>query len=274
MDFPDLTQAKEKLNSIPMIAIILCAGFATRMYPLTRDVPKPLLPVADKPVIEYLMDQLVELRELQAVHIVSNARFSTHFEKWREHYIQIAPQITFQIEIHNDGAETNENRLGASADLQLVLTRIPAASKILVSAGDNIYRFSIKSLWQKFLVSPHHYVVALPQMDESKLKITGVLELDAQDRVLRQHEKPDRPQSTWSCPPLYFLQAPVRPRLEAFLNSSGNHDAPGYFIDYLCQTEIVYAFKLNAARLDIGGIESYREADRMMRAELSCTQTS
>jgi dTDP-glucose pyrophosphorylase len=130
------------------------------------------------------------------------------------------------------------------------------------------YRFSIKSLWRQFLQSRHHYVVALPEMDESKLIKTGVLELDAQDRVIRQHEKPDRPKSTWSCPPLYFLQASVRPRLEAFLNSSPNSDAPGYYIDYLCQTEVIYAFKLNASRLDIGSMDSYREADRIMRAEL------
>ena len=251
-----------------MMAVILGAGFATRMYPLTRDFPKPLLPVADRPVINYLLDQLVEIPQLHAVHIVSNARFFTQFEKWREHYLNNAPERTFHIEIHNDGAATNENRLGASADLQLVLKRISDTSRILVSAGDNIYRFSIKSLWRKFLQGHHHYVVALPEMDESKLKKTGVLELDAQDRVIRQHEKPDRPQSTWSCPPLYFLQASARSRLDTFLNSSANSDAPGYFIDYLCQTEVVYAFKLNASRLDIGSMDSYREADRIMRAAL------
>jgi glucose-1-phosphate thymidylyltransferase len=252
-----------------MMAVILCAGFATRMYPLTRNFPKPLLPVADRPVINYLLDQLIEIPQLHAVHIVSNDRFITHFEKWRKHYIDNAPDRTFRIEIHNDGAANNENRLGAAADLQLVLKRISDSSGILVSAGDNIYRFSIKSLWQQFLHSRHHYVAALPEMNESKLKKTGVLELDAQNRVIRQHEKPDRPQSTWSCPPLYFLQESVRPRLEAFLNSSANRDAPGYFIDYLCQKEAVYAFKLNASRLDIGSMDSYQEADRIMRAELA-----
>ena len=251
-----------------MMAVILCAGFATRMYPLTRNFPKPLLPVADRPVINYLLDQLIEIPQLHAVHIVSNDRFITHFEKWREHYLDDAPERTFGIEIHNDGATTNENRLGAAADLQLVLKRISDSSGILVSAGDNIYRFSIKSLWQKFSQGRHHYVVALPEMDRRMLKKTGVLELDAQSRVIRQHEKPQRPQSTWSCPPLYFLQASARSRLDAFLNSSANSDAPGYFIDYLCQTDIVYAFKLNASRLDIGSGESYREADRIMRAEL------
>jgi glucose-1-phosphate thymidylyltransferase len=252
-----------------MTAIILCAGFATRMHPLTRDFPKPLLPVAGRPVINYLLDQLVEIPDLPAVHIVSNARFFSQFEKWREDYLKNKSKKILPIEIHNDGAESNEGRLGASADLWLALNCISDASRVLVSAGDNIYRFSIKSLWQQFLHSRHHYVAALPEMNESKLKKTGVLELDAQNRVIRQHEKPDRPQSTWSCPPLYFLQESVRPRLEAFLNSSANRDAPGYFIDYLCQKEAVYAFKLNASRLDIGSMDSYQEADRIMRAELA-----
>ena len=251
-----------------MIAVILCAGFATRMHPLTRNFPKPLLRVADRPVIEYLLNQLVELPEPNVFHIVSNDRFFNHFEKWRINYLKQLPRKAISIELHNDGATANENRLGASADLQLVLKRISCASGILVSAGDNIYRFSIKSLWQKFLQSRHHYVVALPEMDEEKLKKTGVLELDEYDQVIRQHEKPDRPQSTWSCPPLYFLQASARQKLEVFLNSPANCDAPGYFIDYLCQTEAVYAFKLNASRLDIGSMDSYREADRIMRAEL------
>jgi glucose-1-phosphate thymidylyltransferase len=251
-----------------MMAVILCAGFATRMYPLTRDFPKPLLPVAGRPVINYLLDQLVEIPDLNGVHIVSNARFFSHFEKWREDYLKSTSEKILSIEIHNDGAESNESRLGASADLWLALNRISGASRVLVSAADNIYRFSIKSLWQQFLQSRHHYVVALPETDESRLKKTGVLELDAQNQVIRQHEKPDQPQSTWSCPPLYFLQASARSRLAAFLDSAANRDAPGYFIDYLCRKEEVYAFKLNASRLDIGSMDSYGQADRIMRAEL------
>ena len=251
-----------------MIAVVLCAGFATRMHPLTRDFPKPLLPVADKPVIDYLMDQLVDLPELQAVHIVGNARFFRHFEDWRRNYIQKIRRKNFSIELYNDGATANENRLGASVDLQLVLKSVSETSRALVSAGDNIYRFPIRPLWQKFLAGRHHCIVALPERDADKLKKTGVLELDANGRVLRQHEKPEQPQSAWSCPPLYFLQASARSRLDEFIESSENIDAPGYFIDYLCQKEAVYAFKLNASRLDIGSVESYQEADRLMRAEL------
>jgi glucose-1-phosphate thymidylyltransferase len=257
-----------------MIAVILCAGFATRMYPLTRNFPKPLLPVAEKPVIDYLMDQLVDLPELQVVHIVSNARFFHHFEDWRRNYIKKIYRKNFSIEIYNDGATANENRLGASVDLQLVFEGVSETSRTLVSAGDNIYRFSIRSIWQKFLHSRHHYIVALPEMDADKLKRTGVLELDGHNRVMRQHEKPEQPQSTWSCPPLYFLQASARSRLDEFIKGSEHIDAPGYFIDYLCQKEDVYAFKLKASRLDIGSVELYQDADRLMRAELGQTKMS
>jgi glucose-1-phosphate thymidylyltransferase len=255
-----------------MIAVVLCAGFATRMYPLTRDFPKPLLPVADKPVIDYLMDQLVDLPELRVVHIVGNARFFNHFEDWRRNYIKKIQRKNLSIEIYNDGATANENRRGASVDLQLVLKSVSETSRTLVSAGDNIYRFSIRPLWQKFLSSRHHYIVALPERDADNLKKTGVLELDANGRVMRQHEKPEQPQSTWSCPPLYFLQASAWSKLDEFIESSDNIDAPGYFIDYLCQKEDVYAFKLNASRLDIGSVESYQDADRLMRAELRRTK--
>jgi glucose-1-phosphate thymidylyltransferase len=255
-----------------MIAVVLCAGFATRMYPLTRDFPKPLLPVADKPVIDYLMDQLVDLPELRVVHIVGNARFFNHFEDWRRNYIKKIQRKNLSIEIYNDGATANENRRGASVDLQLVLKSVSETSRTLVSAGDNIYRFSIRPLWQKFLGSRHHYIVALPERDADNLKKTGVLELDANGRVMRQHEKPEQPQSVWSCPPLYFLQASAWSKLDEFIESSDNIDAPGYFIDYLCQKEDVYAFKLNASRLDIGSVESYQDADRLMRAELRRTK--
>ena len=239
---------------------------------MTRDFPKPLLPVADKPVIDYLMDQLVDLPELRVVHIVGNARFFNHFEDWRRNYIKKIQRKNLSIEIYNDGATANENRRGASVDLQLVLKSVSETSRTLVSAGDNIYRFSIRPLWQKFLGSRHHYIVALPERDADNLKKTGVLELDANGRVMRQHEKPEQPQSTWSCPPLYFLQASAWSKLDEFIESSDNIDAPGYFIDYLCQKEDVYAFKLNASRLDIGSVESYQDADRLMRAELRRTK--
>ena len=248
-----------------MNAVVLCAGFATRMHPLTERFPKPLLPVADRPVIDYLMDQLLALPRLSTVYIVTNARFFDHFLRWRKSWRRSHPGGAPAVEITNDGAAADENRLGACADLQLVLNQIDERSPVLVSAGDNIYRFALKPLWESFLQGGCHRVVALPETDENRLKKTGVLQLDEDDRVLRLEEKPRRPASHWICPPLYFFRDSVKTQLDTYLDASPNADAPGHFIAYLCRREPVYAFRMTSSRLDIGSIDSYREADRILR---------
>ena len=237
------------------------------MYPLTANFPKPLLPVADRPVIDYLMDQLADLPNLSSVHIVTNERFFNHFVAWRKHWLQSNLRPAVPVEIHNDGATANENRLGAAADLQLAYQHIGERSRVLVSAGDNIYRFRLRPLWDTFEHSNHHHIVALPEADEKRLRKTGVLELDADDRVLRLEEKPHRPATHWICPPLYFFQPLVAEQLDSFLTTHENRDAPGHFIAYLCRKQPVYAFRLTASRLDIGSMDTYRQADRLLRQQ-------
>ena len=247
-----------------MIAVMLCAGFGTRLYPLTKDFPKPLLPVVNRPVLDYLMDQILPLSGLHAVHIVSNHKFINHYRDWRQSRIGCGDPENVSIELHDDGVTTNADRLGAAADLRLVLKRISKPSRVLVSAGDNIYHFPIKPLWEEFVNSTRHYAVALHETDPAKLRRTGVLELGKNDAVQRLWEKPQDPPSTWSCPPLYFLQPSAWQVLDEFVEKGVNLDAPGHFIDYLCQAESVSAFKLNASRLDIGSVETYRKANQML----------
>ena len=126
-----------------MNVVILCAGFATRMYPLTKNFPKPLLEVAGKPVLDYLVEQIVILPEIQSVHIVSNDRFFDHFARWYHTHKAEDTFGTIPVRIHNDGTTGNENRLGAAGDLRLALNMIGEPSNLLVSGGDNIYRFPI-----------------------------------------------------------------------------------------------------------------------------------
>ena len=247
------------------IAIVLCAGFATRMYPLTKAFPKPLLKVAGRPVIDYLMDQLVELPDLHAIYLVSNEKFYPHFTEWKRSWEYNERLRCPVFELLNNGAMDNDHRLGASADFQFVMKTIPEPTRVLVTAGDNIYRFGIKPLWKQFLQSDRHYILALPETDSEKLKKTGVLELTMGDRVTMLFEKPAHPSSEWFCPPLYFFQSTVSEQLDTFLTKHTAGDAPGYFIDFLCRKESVYAFRLNASRLDIGSIETYRSADYYLR---------
>jgi glucose-1-phosphate thymidylyltransferase len=171
------------------------------------------------------------------------------------------------ITIHNDGSTDNDNRLGACRDLAWALQRIPTADRMLVSAGDNIFRFPLAPLWNEFMRGDCHRIVLLPETDLEKLKRTGVPEFGRSDRVIRLHEKPAAPPSSWSCPAIYFFTETVVARLNAFLKTSGNTDAPGHFIDYLCRNERVYPFKMMSSRFDIGSIDDYREADRRLREE-------
>jgi glucose-1-phosphate thymidylyltransferase len=249
-----------------MIAVLLCAGYATRLHPLTRDFPKALLPVAGKPVIDYLVDQIDGLAGIESLHLVTNDKFHTPFDRWAAP-INRSANVSVPIVVHNDGTTCNANRLGAVADLHFVLKRVAPTSPMLVAAADNIFRFAIAETWQRFIAGAHHMVIALPQTDTRQLRRTGVLELDARDRVRRLHEKPHVPPSTWSCPPLYFLQPSACKHLETLIAAKDRPDAPGHFIDFLCRREPVMAQKVTGSRLDIGDIASYREADQRLRRE-------
>ena len=250
-----------------MIAILLCAGYATRMYPLTKDFPKPLLPVAGRPVLDYLMAQLLELHDLDSVHIITNDRFAAHFETWQKKWAATNFPCSFRLIINNDGSTDNENRLGASKDLAWILNRLPKPDRILVSAGDNIFRFRLEPLWRRFLKSDHHYILALSENDKEKLKRTGVIEFGKDDRAIRLHEKPANPPSNWSCPAIYFFQKSVEPVLDAFIETAENLDAPGHFVGFLCRNSLVKAIRVEASRLDIGSIEDYHKAERLLKSE-------
>ena len=248
-----------------MIAVLLCAGYATRLYPLTRDFPKPLLPVGDRPLLDYLMDSLVALEGLRTVHLVTNARFIGHFETWRDDWRQHLDAREIDLILHNDGSTENANRLGACADLNLVLGRVTTPEGVLVAAGDNIFRFGLEPLWSAFRAGTHHRIVALPEEDLARLRKTGVPVFGDGNRVTAIAEKPMRPPSRYCCPPLYFLKPSAIGVLAAFVQNTPTADAPGHFIGHLCRTGRVEAFRLNADRLDVGDDASYRLADRLMR---------
>lgn len=247
-----------------MNAVILCAGFGTRMYPLTKNFPKPLLAVGGKPVLDYIIEQILPLAGLQSIHIVCNDRFHQHFLTWHSEKKAQKAFADIEVRIHNDGCTDNDTRLGAAADLLFGLKKINNPGRVIVTGGDNIFQFSLAPLWENFLISQDHHIVALNETELEKLQKTGVLEIGENDHVLELHEKPLSPPSNWICPPLYFFQPSITAQLENFLQTPGNHDAPGYFIQYLCKKETVKAFKVDSGRLDIGCLQTYREADQLL----------
>jgi glucose-1-phosphate thymidylyltransferase len=250
-----------------MKAILLCAGFATRMHPLTRNFPKPLLSVEGKPVLDYLLDQIVIIPEIVEVYIVSNNRFFDHFIHWLQAHERQGNYKRLKFSVLNDGANDNEARLGACGDLQLAFETIGSPGQVLVAGGDNIFRFRFNDLVKQFLSGDTHMVAALPENDLQNLQKTGVLEFGEGNHVIRLHEKPLDPPSNWVCPPLHCFQPSVWNALRHFSEEGGSIDAPGHFVAHLCSMTIVRAVRFESARLDIGSIETFEAANRILQQE-------
>ncbi len=248
-----------------MIAILLCAGFGTRMFPLTLDKAKPLLLVSGRPVLDYLLDQLVELPGLATIHVAVNGRFNPHFERWRE---QVAPSLGkhgIALQLHDNGVINEEERLGALGDLAFVLNHIQRPSGALVAAGDNILRFNLQPIWNRFLSSRSNTVIALAESDTEKLNRSGVLVLDGADRVVGFHEKPAEPPSSWLCPPFYFLNPKALAEAAEYGRQANRPDGMGHLIQHLVDRMPVYAVRAKGERIDIGDLNMYLEADKLIR---------
>lgn len=245
-----------------MFAILLCAGFATRLYPLTHDFPKHLLPVAGKPVIDYIVEQIIDFSDIQGIHVVTNANFFNLFEDWKTRWSR-----KIDITVHNNGVTSNGDRLGPSGDLQFVLKRMSQPSRVMVAAADNIFRFRLEPLWERFCASDNHYIIGLAETNKEVLRKTGVPVIGENDRVLRLFEKPEQPVSPWAVPQLYFFQPSVWPRMDEFHRNGLRRGEKEHFLDYLCQVESLHIFKIYGSRIDIGTISSYQAADRCLQRE-------
>jgi dTDP-glucose pyrophosphorylase len=241
------------------VAILLCAGYGTRLGALGVDQPKPLLAVADRPLLSYLIDQLAGL-ELDHIHVVANARFAPAYRAW-------AATQEVAITVHDDGTATPAERLGAVGDLAFVLERIALPDLALVAAGDNIFRFDLALLWRTALRRGRSTLIALSESDLAELRRTGVLELGADDRVLRLHEKPQEPPSTWACPSLYALRGADLLQARPYLASGQPRDEIGRFIAALVDSSEVFAWRGTGTRLHVGSPAEFHAADRILRKE-------
>lgn len=244
------------------------------MGELTRDTPKPLLEVAGRPVLDYLVDQLAALPELSALHVVSNARYAGAFEGWAGRHRAVWKETGRSLEVHDDGSTSADDRLGAIGDLRFVLGRTGRPPGALVAAGDNIFRFRIDGLWRRFLagLEPHRdapsVVLALEERDPARLRRTGVLELDG-DRVVALHEKPEEPPSRWACPSCYALSASALGAVAPYLDAGRPHDEIGRFVGHVVDRGEVLAQRVSSGlaedRLHVGNPRELAHADRVLR---------
>ncbi|MBN1481667.1 nucleotidyltransferase family protein [candidate division KSB1 bacterium] len=245
-----------------MKAIILAAGYATRLYPLTRDKPKPLLKIGDRTIIEYLLESFRAVLQLDRVFVVTNARFVSVFSQWADELQCASNPYPFEIVIVNDGTTSNETRLGAIADIQFVLQQENVDDDLIVAAGDNIFRFDMADLVDYFYQKNGDVILAQELDDPERLKTRGVVQFDTNLRVIGFEEKPLYPQSNYVCPAFYLHKRKNISLYKNYLNDHNNPDAPGYFIKWLFPRVPIHVFILHEPAIDIGTLETYERVCR------------
>lgn len=249
--------------------LMLCAGYGTRMGTLTATTPKPLLEVAGRPVLDHLVEQLLPLPRLGTLHVVSNHHYASAFEAWAAGWnLRLGER---RVQVHDDGSRSAEDRLGAIGDLAFVAERLTGealAEGALVTAGDNIFRFSLAPLWRGLTEHRETTVLALHEADRQRLQRTGVLELDDDQRVLRLHEKPQDPPSSWACPSIYGLRPEALGIVDAYLSAGHSSDEIGRFIAHLVSRQIVRAVPTEGERLHVGSPQELRHADQVLRDQV------
>ena len=240
-----------------MKCLILAAGYATRLYPLTENFPKPLLKVGGKTIIDHLVDDVASSGKVDGFVVITNHKFAPHFNEWAA-----GRDCGVPISVVDDGTSSNDTRLGAVKDIQFAIDKLGIDDDMLVLAGDNVLDFSLKQFIDYSLGIRTSCIMRYFEHDEARLHKCGVVEVDPHDRILSMEEKPEQPRSHWCCPPFYYYtRSDARLVRQGILAGCGT-DAPGSFIAWLSKQVPVHAMAMPGSRYDIGDLKSYAKVCR------------
>lgn len=238
-----------------MKCLILAAGYATRLYPLTENFPKPLLKVGEKTILDWLIDDIDTSGAVDEYIVISNHKYAHHFEEW-------AKVGSKKITVLDDGTETNETRLGAVKDIAFAIEKLSLDSDMLVIAGDNVLDFSLTRFVSYALEKKTSCIMRYYEPSDARLTKCGVVEVDESDRIISMEEKPAAPKSHWCCPPFYYYTAKDARLVASGIEEGCGTDAPGSYIAWLCTKTPVHAMQMPGKRYDIGNLESYELVKR------------
>lgn len=240
-----------------MKTLILAAGYATRLYPLTKNFPKPLLKIGGHTILDRLVAQLDKLDIVTEHIVVSNATFHQHFEDWKT-----ASDYQKTVTVLNDGTTSNENRLGAVTDILFAIQQLNIKEDLLVLAGDNVVTFSFADFVQFAQSKGTSCITCHEEPSLEALRKTGVLKMTEHQLVEAIYEKPEVPPSHWAVPPFYYYTAADLPFIQTAVEKGCHYDAPGNLAAWLCQRSTVYAWPINGKRYDIGDLAAYEFAQK------------
>lgn len=238
-----------------MKCLILAAGYATRLYPLTENFPKPLLAVQDRAILDWLIDDMDTLGEIDEYVVISNHKFAHHFDAWAKTKVQ-------KVTVVDDGTSSNETRLGAVKDIQYAIDTLSLDDDMLVIAGDNLLDFSLTKFIRYAKEKQTSCIMRYYEPSEKKLVKCGVVTIDENDKILEMTEKSPTPATHWCCPPFYYYTREDAKLVQKGIDSGCGVDAPGSYIAWLCKQTTVHAMEMPGKRYDIGNLESYETVQK------------
>lgn len=238
-----------------MKCLILAAGYATRLYPLTENFPKPLLEVKGKAILDWLIEDIDTLGAVDEYVVISNHKFAQHFENWAKDKEQ-------KITVVDDGTSSNETRLGAVKDIQFAIEKLNIDDEMLVIAGDNLLDFSLTEFIKYAKTKESSCIMRYYEANEQKLLKCGVVTVDQNDKIVEMTEKSPTPATHWCTPPFYFYTKEDAKLVQKGIDSGCGVDAPGSYIAWLCKQTSVHAMEMPGKRYDIGNLESYEKVQK------------
>ena len=244
-----------------MKLIILAAGYATRLYPLTLNQPKPLLPVAGKPMLEHVLDNISTIDEIDHAYIVTNAKFVSHFEEWAGKYQH--PNLHFRFTIVNDHSTDDSNKLGAIGDMHLVLHQCDIYEDIIVVGGDNLFSHNLAGFGDYCREKNSPVTGVYDVGDLEQIKKYNAIEIDENKRITYFEEKPKEPKSTLTGIALYFYPQSTLPLIHQYIDEGNNPDQPGRLVQWLYPRVPFYVWKVPGLWYDVGSLETLEEANRV-----------
>lgn len=239
-----------------MKAIILAAGYATRLYPLTIDTPKALLPIAGQAILDFITDEIETIPAVSDLILVSNQKFYQSFLTWAQ-----GRKSRLNIKILNDGTTDDTNKLGAVGDIRFAIDTCSIDDDILVMAGDNIFTFRLLDYYNYYEKIQKDMILVTKIQNKEDLKRMANVFLDEKGKVTGMEEKPAEPKSEIAAFASYIYQKDTLPLIRKYLDEGNNPDAPGFFPSWLYRRKDVYAYEFQGECYDIGTPEAYREVN-------------
>ena len=235
--------------------IVIAAGYATRLGEVTKNFPKTLLKIGSNTILGRMLDDIDTIPQIDEHIIITNHKFAPIFEKWKmeQHYQK-------PITIIDDGTETNETRLGAVCDLLFAMSKLNIDDDMMVVAADNLLFFSFREFVDFSMQKGTSCIMCHEQPSIEKLQRTGVVELDADNKVLGMEEKPQKPKSHWAVPPFYIYLKKDLDLVRHSVENGCGKDAPGTLAHYMVEHTTMHAWLMSAGRFDIGSLDTYYEA--------------